>query len=335
MRRTASGQHDGEFLSPQWFQWAVRAEDHWPTSHLGGSWHLREGFLYFYIFIPRQIQAHSKYFLTLTERRRGMFKFPFRWCTSCQVDKDRVQRYTVTRAINTVDPLLTVIKHLTRSSIREQINILWLSCHVLFKLTEKLALQKEMPYTTSNMLYQVSFRIACLRMACPETPNAVTGKEEKSVTDGGVKTSCPQEWGEGELFPTGVTIFSPRREKCPALGVGSQRSRPGNSVMAELGPPADRLKYLSYLCLIPWAAPCTMLCHLLLLSTYCVYVTANCYRLRYFFLGTKHLVHSFDHAVQGTRILIYGLRQHIVGKYGGRRLRWLLRLCMEVGGRGR
>lgn len=120
-----------------------------------------------------------------------MFKFSFRWCTLWQVGKDRVQRYTVTLAINTVDPLLTVTKHLTRSSIRQQINILWLSCHVLFKVAAKLALQKEMPYTTSNMLYQVSFRTTCLRMACPETPNAMTGKEKCNRWR--VKTSCPQE----------------------------------------------------------------------------------------------------------------------------------------------
>lgn len=58
---------------------------------------------------------------------------------------------------------------------------------MLFILTEKLALQKEMPYIASNMLYQVSFRTACLRTACPETPNAMTGKEEKSLTDGELK----------------------------------------------------------------------------------------------------------------------------------------------------
>lgn len=198
-------------------------------------------------------------------------------------------------------------------------------------------LQKEMPYTAtsdSNMLYQGSSITACLRMVCPETPTLWQGRKRK-VNRWRFKISCPQEWGGGELFPTGVTTFSPMIEKCPALGVGSQRSRPGNSVMAELGPPADCLKYLSYLCLVLWAPPYRMLCHLLLLSTYCVYVTAHCYQLLYFCSGPKHLVHSFDHAVQGKRILIYGLRQCIVGKYGGRRLRWLLRLCMEVGGRGR
>lgn len=67
-------------------------------------------------------------------------------------------------------------------------------------------------------------------------------------------------------------------------------------------------------------ARCCAIC--LLLCTYCVYVTANCYWLLYFCLGQKHLVHSFDHAVraQGFWFMAWGNAlwgSMVAGDWGG------------------
>jgi hypothetical protein len=122
--------------------------------YMGGSWTQRERFLCFCVFMPRWIPS--------LKDREGGSNSQSGWYISWQVDKGKVQQYRVALATNAADPFLTVTTHLPWNSIREQMDILLLSCHVLFKLAEKLALQKETSCAAtsdSNMPYQVSSMI--------------------------------------------------------------------------------------------------------------------------------------------------------------------------------